>query len=202
MDVELFCAADARRGDELFRFEDSLCISAVACGHGHPGLVLFTAWDMGELCLHPKGRNTGASLAGTPGIVFWVGLVASTVAVIIHKGMRIHRPLSAYGLPLFLLLAAPGHGWLRLTGQPQRGTVKIGLTAIDDFIGKKTPPEKVEAAWRGYEKAAAQLANDGARIVILPEKIEAFALNDAERRKAALRRSQRVRVFISLLESR
>ena len=127
-----------------------------------------------------------ASLAGTPGIVFLVGLFASTVAVIIHKRMGINRPLLAYGLPLFLLLAALGYGLLRLTDQPQRATVKIGLTAIDDFIGKQTPPEKVEAVWRGYEKAVAQLANDGARIVILPEKIEAFALNDAERRKAEL----------------
>ena len=125
-----------------------------------------------------------ASLAGTAGIVFAVGLFASTVAVAFYKRSRIGNPLLAYGLPLLLLVAEFGYGVLRLNHAGPAAIVKIGLASIDDYIGKKTSPEKAEAIWRRYADTVPELASQGARIVVLPEKIAALARDEAQKRKA------------------
>jgi hypothetical protein len=92
-----------------------------------------------------------ASVLGAPAVAFLVGLFASTVAVALYRGLRIERPLLAYGVPLVLIAAGLGYGAVRLREAKTAPTVKIGMVAIDDFIGGSTPPERAEAVWRGYE---------------------------------------------------
>jgi apolipoprotein N-acyltransferase len=127
-----------------------------------------------------------ASVLGGPAIVFLVGLFASAAALALYRGARIECPWLAYGLPLALIAAGVGYGEIRLQRAGAPPTIKVGLASIDDFIGGDTPPERVEAVWRGYEELVVRLAAQGARIVVLPEKIAALAPQEAALRQAQL----------------
>jgi apolipoprotein N-acyltransferase len=127
-----------------------------------------------------------ASVLGGPAIVFMVGLFASAAALALYRGARIERPWLAYGLPLALVAAGVGYGEIRLQRAGTAPTVKVGVASIDDFIGADTPPERVEAIWRGYERLVIGLAGQGARVVVLPEKIAALEPDEAARRQAQL----------------
>ena len=61
-----------------------------------------------------------ASVLGAPAVVFLVGLFASTVAVGLYRGLRIERPLLAYGVPLVLIAAGLGYGAVRLRQAKRR----------------------------------------------------------------------------------
>jgi apolipoprotein N-acyltransferase len=127
-----------------------------------------------------------ASVLGAPAVVFLVALFSSTVAVALYRGLRIERPLLAYAVPLMLIAATLGYGAVRLRQAQTAPTVRIGMVSIDDFIGGNTPPERAEAVWRGYEDTVARLATEGARIVVLPEKITALAPEEAAKRQHQL----------------
>jgi apolipoprotein N-acyltransferase len=138
-----------------------------------------------------------ASVLGAPAVVFLVSLFASTVAVGLYRGLQIARPLLAYGVPLVLIGAGLGYGTVRLRQAEPAPTVRIGLAAIDDFIGGNTPPERTEAVWHGYEDIVAGLARGGARIVVLPEKIAALAPEEASKRQHELASlAQRTGVYL------
>ena len=138
-----------------------------------------------------------ASVLGAPAVVFLVGLFASTVAVALYRGLRIERPLLAYGVPLVLIAAGLGYGAVRLRRAKTAPTVRIGMVAIDDFIAGNTPPERAEAVWRGYDDTVARLATEGARIVVLPEKITALAPGEAAKRQHELASlAQRTGVYL------
>lgn len=127
-----------------------------------------------------------ASVAGTAGVAFTVGLFASTIAIALHRGRRVERPLLAYGLPVVLLLGSVGFGAVRLIQAGPTPAVRVGIASIDDFIAEGATTGRADAIWRRYEDTAANLAHRGARIVVLPEKIEALTPADAATRKQAL----------------
>jgi apolipoprotein N-acyltransferase len=138
-----------------------------------------------------------ASVFGAPAVVFLVGLLASAAALALYRGTRIDRPWLAYGLPVALIAAGVGYGEIRLQRAGAPPTVKVGVASIDDFIGRGTSPERVEAVWRGYEDLVIGLAGQGARIVVLPEKIAALAPEEAARRQAQLASlAERARVHL------
>jgi len=126
------------------------------------------------------------SVLGAAAVVFLVGLFASAAALALYRGTRIERPWLAYGLPLVLIAAGVGYGEIRLQRAGAAPTVKVGVASIDDFIGGDTSPERVEAVWRGYEGLVTELTGQGARIVVLPEKIAALAPEEAAHRQAQL----------------
>jgi apolipoprotein N-acyltransferase len=72
---------------------------------------------------------------------------------------------------LALTLASVGFGYLRIPSDPPQGSELAGMAVIDDFIGARTGPEQIERIWSQYERHIAALAEQGARIVVLPEKI-------------------------------
>lgn len=112
-----------------------------------------------------------ASLAGPTGVTFLVCLFASTVSLVLVRGGEIPRPWLVYGLPAVVLAMALGWGaWRVSTSQPAE-TVPVGMVAIDDYIGVKTPKGVSDAIWNRYSDATRELARGGARIVVLPEKI-------------------------------
>jgi apolipoprotein N-acyltransferase len=114
-----------------------------------------------------------ACIAGTPGIVFVISLFASVVAVAFYREKSRSQPLLAYGFPLLIVAGAVGFGALRLASNKiPRENVPIGMVAIDDFVGPDVPREKAQSIWDGYSEAIARLAKQGARIVVLPEKID------------------------------
>jgi apolipoprotein N-acyltransferase len=138
-----------------------------------------------------------ASIAGTPGIVFVITLFTSVLALALYRTSKRTRPVLAYGVPGLILVAVLAFGALRLTrSHGPTTTIPIGLIAIDDFLGPKIPREKAEAIWKGYDEAVTHLAAQGARIVVLPEKIDVKELSAAQRRDALAELARRNSIYL------
>ena len=136
-----------------------------------------------------------AALAGTPGIVFIVALFASTLALWAYRGSAM-APKS-YVLPAALTAAVLAFGAWRLAKPPEAGQrIRIGLAAIDDFIGPRMPPALVTKVWDRYAAAIGELAGEGAKLILLPEKIEVLDEEPAGKRRlewiSALARQHRI----------
>ncbi len=142
-----------------------------------------------------------ASVLGAPAIVFLVSLFASTVAIALYRGREISRPWLGYGLAAAILVSALGWGAFRLHAAVPGPLVKVGLVAVDDFVGPGVPASRGEAVWGAYDQAVRKLAAEGAHIVVLPEKIFWLAPDEAaERRKqfSALAREAGVYLVVGL----
>jgi apolipoprotein N-acyltransferase len=109
-----------------------------------------------------------ASVLGAPAIVFLVSLFASMVAVALYRGRSLSRPWLGYGLAAAILLSTLGWGTHRLHAARPEPSVKVGLVAIDEFVGPGMSAERVGA---GYDQAVKDLATEGAHIIVLPEKV-------------------------------
>jgi len=122
-----------------------------------------------------------AALAGVPGLLFLLCLAPSALALLLAGG-RAYAP--AAGAAALLLAAAFAGGAWRVHGAPGPGAGPggplAGLAAIDDFIGPATPPARAQAVWDQYARHVAQLAGQGARLVLLPEKIAVLAPAQAD----------------------
>ena len=118
-----------------------------------------------------------AALAGVPGLLFLLCLAPSALALLLAGG-RAYAP--AAGATLLLLAAAFGGGAWRVQGAPAASGPLAGLVAIDDFIGPATPPARAQAVWDQYARHVVQLAGQGARLVLLPEKIAVLAPAQAD----------------------
>ena len=118
-----------------------------------------------------------AALAGVPGLLFLLCLAPSALALLLAGG-RAYAP--AAGAVVLLLAAAFAGGAWRVHGAPGTGGPLAGLAAIDDFIGPATPPARAQAIWDQYARHVEQLAGQGARLVLLPEKIAVLAPAQAD----------------------
>lgn len=111
-----------------------------------------------------------AALGGTTAILFVLCLVPSTLALLLWR-QRIGgkgRALAATGM---VVLVSLGYGALR-TQQPLAGTpTLVGLASIDDAIGMQASPARSAGIRARYDALIAQLAGQGATLVVLPEKI-------------------------------
>ena len=137
-----------------------------------------------------------ASLAGTSGIVFVINLFASAVAVAwYHRGQQKHYRIG-YILAAGIVVLAVGFGSARLISAPSEPEVKVGLIVVDTAPGAKAPSPEVPP-WTYYWSAIAQAAREGARIVVLPEKIAAFTSEQiAPIRDALARAAESNKVFL------
>ncbi|WP_162995568.1 carbon-nitrogen hydrolase family protein [Janthinobacterium agaricidamnosum] len=118
-----------------------------------------------------------AALAGVPGLLFLLCLAPSALALLLAGG-RAYAP--AAGATLLLLAATFAGGAWRVQGAPAASGPLAGLVAIDDFIGPATPPARAQAVWDQYVRHIEQLAGQGARLVLLPEKIAVLAPAQAD----------------------
>jgi len=117
------------------------------------------------------------ALAGVPGLLFLLCLAPSALALLLAGG-RAYAP--AAGVTVLLLAAAFAAGTWRVHGTPVSSGQLAGLVAIDDFIGPATPPPRAQAIWDQYARHVEQLAGQGARLVLLPEKIAVLAPEQAD----------------------
>ncbi|MDX8123499.1 nitrilase-related carbon-nitrogen hydrolase [Janthinobacterium sp. GMG2] len=117
------------------------------------------------------------ALAGVPGLLFLLCLAPSALALLLAGG-RAYAP-AACAAVLLLAAAFAGGAW-RVHGTPVSGGPLAGLAAIDDFIGPATPPARAQAIWDQYARHIEQLAGQGARLVLLPEKIAVLAPEQAD----------------------
>ena len=94
-------------------------------------------------------------------------------------------------------MAVVAFGVVRLTrNHSATATMAIGLVAIDDFLGPEVPRAKADAIWKGYDEAVAHLAAQGARIVVLPEKIDVKELAAAQRGEALAELARRNAIYL------
>jgi apolipoprotein N-acyltransferase len=157
--------------------------------------LLWCAADTLLAHLHPDGNWSSlaysqagsapalqiVSLLGTAGLVFVLSLFPAALAMAAVRGWRVARwPLLASSA---LVLGCFGFGFARIPAASAPQGEPVGMAAIDDFIGPRVPAAEVERIWRQYERHVAALAGQGARIVLLPEKIAVLAPDAA----AALR---------------
>ncbi|UQV45375.1 carbon-nitrogen hydrolase family protein [Janthinobacterium lividum] len=117
------------------------------------------------------------ALAGVPGLLFLLCLAPSALALLLAGG-RAYAP--AAGVTVLLLAAAFAGGAWRVHGVSASGGPLAGLVAIDDFIGPATPPARAQAIWDQYARHVEELAGQGARLVLLPEKIAVLAPAQAD----------------------
>jgi len=147
--------------------------------------VLFVAADTLMTALLPDG-NWGSlaysqsdqlpvlqvtSLFGVSGLLFLIALVPSALALAIALGRSLRRGWIAYALTAFLLVSAIGYGYLRLQSHAPGVETTFGLVSIDDGIGPKSSASYAANILQTYDQHIAQLAAQGAQIVVLPEKI-------------------------------
>jgi apolipoprotein N-acyltransferase len=157
--------------------------------------LLWCALDTLLAHLHPDGNWSSlaysqagfapalqiVSVLGVAGLVFVLSLFPASLAFAALRGWRAARwPLAG---SLLLIAACLGFGAARIPQAPSPQGALVGMAAIDDFIGPRVPAAEVERIWTQYERHVAALAGQGARIVLLPEKIAVLAPDAA----AALR---------------
>ncbi|WP_080753320.1 carbon-nitrogen hydrolase family protein [Janthinobacterium lividum] len=141
-----------------------------------------------------------AALAGVPGLLFLLCLAPSALALLLAGG-RAYAPAASAAV-LLLAVAFAGGAW-RVQGAPALAPAGplAGLVAIDDFIGPATPPARAQAIWEQYAHHVVGLAGQGARLVLLPEKIAVLAPAQADavqQRFQALARSTGVWITLGL----
>lgn len=175
--------------------------------------VLWTAIDTLMAALLPDGNwgNIGYSqhdflyaiqigaLFGTGDITFIVSLVASALAMALAFGVRAPRVRQAGLVAAVLTLATLGHGALRLQAPPQGGEMVFGLVAVDDASGLQATAAYSEPIWRQYERHIADLARQGASVIVLPEKVAMMSPAQAELvRERFARLAARLNVWIEI----
>jgi apolipoprotein N-acyltransferase len=138
-----------------------------------------------------------AAFAGAPAVVFVISLFASCVAIACYRLAPRLRPAFAYGLPTLLLVAVIVGGAFRLAaaGAPAQ-TVSIGMAAVDAILGPATPRDKATAVWQAYDAAVVALGAQGARVVVLPEKIDVKESEPTGRSAALAEIARRARVYL------
>jgi apolipoprotein N-acyltransferase len=128
-----------------------------------------------------------ASVFGVGGVLFVLMLLNSALALALHRGRRMQGATAAYSaaVAVFVLTAVFGAWRLQapVTGKP----MTYGIVSIDDFVSG-AGSQKSQEVWAQYDELVAALADGGASIVLLPEKIDVLPAADAESRKRHLGR--------------
>jgi apolipoprotein N-acyltransferase len=114
-----------------------------------------------------------ASFTGIWGISFCLFLFAATVSVLL-SGDRVRgtRGWLAAATFVWLVLVIGFGGWRLLSHDPMQNTVMVGLVASDlreNIITVK--PEDTIRLMRSYVDEAQILAAQGAKVVVIPEKV-------------------------------
>lgn len=121
------------------------------------------------------------SLLGVSGLLFVLSLFPAALAWAAVRGW--HQARGPLAVSLLLVAACFGFGYARIPPTSAPAGEVVGMAVIDDFIGPRIPAAQVERIWSQYERHVAALAGQGARLVLLPEKIAVPTLAQA----AALR---------------
>jgi apolipoprotein N-acyltransferase len=173
--------------------------------------LLWVAADTLLAHLHPDGNFDSlaysqagfapalqvTSLFGVAGLLFVLSLLPAALAFAAVRGWRGGRsPLAG---ALLLVFCGLGYGYGRLPAATAPQGALVGMAAIDDFIGPRVPAAEVERIWSQYEAHVAALAGQGARMVLLPEKIAVLSAAEAAvLRQRMARLAAANRVWLSL----
>ena len=113
-----------------------------------------------------------ASLTGISGITFLLTLVPAGVAAAMYHRERRFR-LTAIVITVVVGAGALGYGWSRLSSPLPTHNIRAGAAAIDSCAGYFDTTNRNEALGvvSAYARLASQMADSGAEIVVLPEKL-------------------------------
>lgn len=173
--------------------------------------LLWVAADTLLAHLHPDGNFDSlaysqggfapalqvTSLLGVAGLLFVLSLLPAALAFVAVRGWRAGRwPLAG---ALLLVLGCLGYGYARIPAPVSPQGELVGMAAIDDFIGPRVPAAEVERIWSQYEAHVAALAGQGARLVLLPEKIAVLSSTETAALKQRMAKlSAANRIWLSL----
>ena len=125
-----------------------------------------------------------ASLFGVGGVLFVLTLASSLIALTAARGRALRDSSGAYSVAAMILVLAAAFGVLRLQ-QPRGGTpTTFGLATVDDAIGIQADPSYIDGILHAYDSHVATLASQGARVVVLPEKLFVQSPRQIEARRA------------------
>jgi len=117
-----------------------------------------------------------AAVAGLWGVSFLLLLLPAALATLAWRTGTPHRARTAVlALALVPLAAALLYGWLRLQA-PAESALRVGLVSIEKPIRPLLGDAKGQALQARYVQAIEALAQQGARVVVIPET--AFATAD------------------------
>jgi len=112
-----------------------------------------------------------ASLFGTAGVLFLIALYSSAIALAITLGKSLRRGWLAWSITVLLIASSLLYGHIRLR-RPLHGTETIfGILSIDDPIGLRASDAYAQTIFDQYDWRIAALADRGAQVIVLPEKI-------------------------------
>jgi apolipoprotein N-acyltransferase len=118
-----------------------------------------------------------AAFAGLWGLTFLVTIVPAALALAAAR--RSAAPLGPAVVILGVVLAV---GFGRLAAHPDGAAIRVGLAVTDQDIGRvfeTTDRQTALAIARGYAQRVEALADGGARVVVLPEKMTGVTPADA-----------------------
>jgi apolipoprotein N-acyltransferase len=136
-------------------------LESLASPHGTAGSIAYSQTDFLQLLQI-------ASVTGIWGITFMLTLVPSAIAIAWAR-----RSTAALAPAVVIGLAVLGFGALRLARAPEEPAVRVGLAATDRGIvaalNAQDPATALQVA-HAYAGRIARAAQDGAQVVVLPEK--------------------------------
>ena len=115
-----------------------------------------------------------ASVTGPWGMSFVLLLVPGAVAAAIHLREREPKQAKRIALTIVaLMLVILGFGTARLYQSAQPQTVRVGLIASDRPVGEDiaSPGESAKQLLSQYAAQARKLNSQGAKVIVMPEKI-------------------------------
>ena len=128
-----------------------------------------------------------AAVSGVGGILFVLMLANSAIGLAFTYGTRLRGAIPMYLATVALVAISVGYGYWRLQ-TPAAGTpVDFGIASNDDYIASEKS-EKSRDVWAQYDAQVLQLAGSGAKVVLLPEKIDVLSAPGAAARKQRLSR--------------
>jgi apolipoprotein N-acyltransferase len=126
-----------------------------------------------------------ASVFGVGGILFVVMTLNSALALALHFRLGVPGARLAYSAAVASFVATAAFGAWRLQTPTGGQEVAFGIASIDDFIDDPLG-EKAVDIWSQYEAQVAALAESGAKVLLLPEKIDVLSAKGAAFRQRYL----------------
>ena len=133
--------------------------------HGTAGSIAYSLPGFHSL-------NQIASVTGIWGITFFVMLVPSALATGWHFRRSVKKMLNSVLLPAAIVAVMLTYGTFRLAGNYGDRSFVVGLAATDTSVRhfKSTTLAETYPVVQAYQRRAAELAAQGAALVVLPEK--------------------------------
>jgi apolipoprotein N-acyltransferase len=119
------------------------------------------------------------------GVLFVLLLLNSALALAIHFQRNLPGAMPAYTVAVLAFVACAAFGWWRLQTPVVGEVTTVGIVSIDDFLPDPNS-EQSDRVWEQYGTQVAALATSGAKVVLLPEKINVMPAALAEQLKKHL----------------